>query len=183
MGLFHELEGNVEAALAWIDAFSDEDGFLRYSERSSFGLYNQGWKDSFDSISHADGSLAKSPIALAEVQGYVLHGEKADGRAVRTGWASSDRAKKLRQEASRLFWKFNEKFWMPDENFYAQAHRRRRPVRGDLVQPGPGPVGRDRGAGEGSALVSQTVRGRHVHRLGHPHAVVEGDPVQPAWLP
>jgi prepilin-type processing-associated H-X9-DG protein len=67
MGLFHDLESNVEAGLAWIDAFTDKDGFLRYSERSSFGLYNQGWKDSFDSISHADGTLAKSPVALAEV--------------------------------------------------------------------------------------------------------------------
>jgi glycogen debranching enzyme len=120
MGLFHELEGNIEAALAWIDRFSDEDGFLAYEERSSFGLYNQGWKDSFDSISHADGTLAHSPIALAEVQGYVFMAKKRMATMFdRLGF--EDRGKKLRQEATRLFWKFNEKFWMPDRNFYAQA--------------------------------------------------------------
>ncbi len=120
MGLFHELEGNIEAALAWIDLFSDPDGFLAYEERSSFGLYNQGWKDSFDSISHADGSLAQSPIALAEVQGYVYMAKKRMASLfARLGF--DDRAKTLRQEASRLFWKFNEKFWMPDGNFFAQA--------------------------------------------------------------
>ena len=32
---------------------------------------NHGWKDSHDSIVHADGSLAEGPIALVEVQGYV----------------------------------------------------------------------------------------------------------------
>jgi glycogen debranching enzyme len=120
MGLFHELESNIEGALAWIDAFSDEDGFLQYHERSSFGLYNQGWKDSFDSVSHADGTLAKSPIALAEVQGYVYMAKKRMAVLMdRLGF--EDRAKKLRQEVSRLFWKFNEKFWMPDRNCFAEA--------------------------------------------------------------
>ena len=36
------------------------------------GLVNQGWKDSSDSIFHADGSLAQGPIALVEVAGLCL---------------------------------------------------------------------------------------------------------------
>ncbi len=120
MGLFHDLEGNVKAALAWIDAFTDKDGFLRYSERSSFGLYNQGWKDSFDSISHADGSLAKSPIALAEVQGYVYMAKRRIA-VLYDRLGMGDRAKKLRKDAANLFWQFNEKFWMEDKKCYAQA--------------------------------------------------------------
>ena len=120
MGLFHDLESNVEAALAWIDAFTDKDGFLRYSEQSSFGLYNQGWKDSFDSISHADGTLAKSPVALAEVQGYVYMAKRRMA-VLYDRLGKNDLAKKLRKDAANLFWQFNEKFWMEDKKFYAQA--------------------------------------------------------------
>ncbi len=64
---------NIEAALGWIetDGDSDGDGFVEYGRKTAEGLANQGWKDSHDSIFHADGSLARGPIALAEVQSYV----------------------------------------------------------------------------------------------------------------
>jgi glycogen debranching enzyme len=59
------------AALAWIDHYGDADGdgFVEYMRRSKEGLVQQGWKDSQDSIFHADGRLAEPPIALVEVQG------------------------------------------------------------------------------------------------------------------
>lgn len=65
---------NLEAALAWIDNHGDVDGdgFVEYARRTADGLINQGWKDSHDSIFHADGQLARGPIALAEVQAYVF---------------------------------------------------------------------------------------------------------------
>ncbi|MFO1267047.1 MAG: glycogen debranching N-terminal domain-containing protein [Rubrivivax sp.] len=64
---------HVTAALEWIDRHGDRDGdgFVEYARRSAEGLVQQGWKDSRDSIFHADGALAEAPIALAEVQGYV----------------------------------------------------------------------------------------------------------------
>ena len=64
---------NIEAALAWIDTYGDRDGdgFVEYYRVSENGLTNQGWKDSCDSIMHADGQLATGPIALCEVQAYV----------------------------------------------------------------------------------------------------------------
>ena len=40
--------------------------------KTTSGLVNQGWKDPYDSIFHADGALAEGPIALCEVQGYVF---------------------------------------------------------------------------------------------------------------
>ncbi len=57
----------------WIDRYGDldGDGFVEYLCRSPRGIRNQGWKDSHDSIVHADGRLAEPPIALSEVQGYV----------------------------------------------------------------------------------------------------------------
>ncbi|QCI68520.1 amylo-alpha-1,6-glucosidase [Phreatobacter stygius] len=65
---------NIEAAIAWIDTYGDVDGdgFVEYSRRTAEGLVNQGWKDSHDSIFHADGTLAHGPVALVEVQAYVF---------------------------------------------------------------------------------------------------------------
>src|SRR3990172_199592 len=63
----------AEAALGWIDNYGDidGDGFVEYRCRSPRGMRNQGWKDSHDSIVHADGRLAEPPVALSEVQAYV----------------------------------------------------------------------------------------------------------------
>jgi glycogen debranching enzyme len=64
---------NAEAAMAWIDHYGDRDrdGFQEYQTRSSHGYDNQGWKDAWDAIPEADGTLAPLPIALCELQGYV----------------------------------------------------------------------------------------------------------------
>jgi glycogen debranching enzyme len=67
-----ELIGNLwpalERAIAWIDQHGDcdGDGFVEYSPAAETGLANQGWKDSHDAVFHADGKLAKGPIALIE---------------------------------------------------------------------------------------------------------------------
>ncbi|HVJ34834.1 MAG TPA: amylo-alpha-1,6-glucosidase [Terriglobia bacterium] len=73
LDLMRRLWPNIEAALLWIDNHGDRDGdgFVEYGRRTAEGLVNQGWKDSHDSIFHADGTLARGPIALAEVQAYV----------------------------------------------------------------------------------------------------------------
>jgi glycogen debranching enzyme len=65
---------HFEAALKWLDEYGDRDGdgYVEYGRMTDEGLANQGWKDSHDSIFHADGSMAKGPIALAEVQAYVF---------------------------------------------------------------------------------------------------------------
>jgi len=64
---------NIEAALTWIDEYGDRDGdgFVEYGRLTEDGLINQAWKDSYDSVFHADGILAQGPIAIAEVQAYV----------------------------------------------------------------------------------------------------------------
>ncbi|HEY3484351.1 MAG TPA: amylo-alpha-1,6-glucosidase, partial [Ilumatobacteraceae bacterium] len=63
----------VDAALAWIRDWgdSDGDGFVDYAPHDRRGLTNQGWKDSWDGVNFADGTLPTPPIALVEVQGYV----------------------------------------------------------------------------------------------------------------
>ena len=66
---------------------------LSWSTRSgrAKGLVNQGWKDSRDSIIHADGTLAQPPIALVEVQGYVYAAKKRLAPSS-TPWATARRA-------------------------------------------------------------------------------------------
>jgi glycogen debranching enzyme len=64
---------HVSAALGWVrrSIAADPAGFLRYRRSTPTGLVNQGWKDSWDGISCADGRLPSGPLALAEVQGYA----------------------------------------------------------------------------------------------------------------
>ena len=81
-----ELWPAIERALTWIDGPGDPDGdgFVEYARGAATGLSNQGWKDSFDSVFHADGSLAQGPIALVEVQGYVYFAKKLAASCART---------------------------------------------------------------------------------------------------
>jgi glycogen debranching enzyme len=117
-----ELWPAIEAALRWIDGAGDpdRDGFVEYQRASEQGLANQGWKDSYDAIFHADGSLAEGYIALAEVQGYVFAGKQLAARcALRLGKA--DQARKLTAEAQRLAGRFEEAFWCDELGTYALA--------------------------------------------------------------
>jgi len=117
-----QLESNVDAALKWIDDYADigRRGFTSYAVKSAGGIYNQGWKDSFDSVSHSDGSLAEKPIALAEVQGYVYMAKKRLAPLFTVLGREKDAAR-LDREAEGLKERFNRRFWMEDRKYFAQA--------------------------------------------------------------
>jgi glycogen debranching enzyme len=112
----------LDAALSWIDQWGDRDGdgFVEYEQRAPAGLVNHGWKDSHDSIVHADGSIAQGPIALVEVQGYVYEA-KLRIADVYEALGDEARAVRLRAEAGELRAAFNEAFWDADEGFFALA--------------------------------------------------------------
>jgi glycogen debranching enzyme len=117
-----ELWPSIEAALRWINGAGDpdQDGFVEYRRASEKGLANQGWKDSYDAIFHADGRLAEGYIALAEVQGYVFAGKRLAARcAVRLG--KNERAQQLDAEAKLLAERFEEAFWCEELGTYALA--------------------------------------------------------------
>lgn len=122
MTLFNELEENVEAALNWIDQYGDRDadGFVEYHQEASKGIANQGWKDSGDSIVHRNGELGETPIALSEVQGYVYHA-KVSMAEVYQLLDQTDKGEKLTADAVALKARFEESFWMEDQQFYALA--------------------------------------------------------------
>jgi glycogen debranching enzyme len=104
---------NILSALEWIDCYGDPDGdgFTEYQYKSKNGLVNQGWKDSFDSISHSDGKLAEHPIAMCEVQGYV-YDAKLQAALLARLMGDEDLSSRLNKEAAVLKKNFHEAFGM-----------------------------------------------------------------------
>src|SRR6478735_1902476 len=117
-----ELWPAIEAALQWIDGPGDpdKDGFVEYRRATEQGLANQGWKDSFDAIFHADGQLAEGYIALAEVQGYVFAGKRLAARCARR-MGLIEQAAQLESAALLLAERFEEAFWCEELGTYALA--------------------------------------------------------------
>jgi glycogen debranching enzyme len=120
--LVKDLLPHAYRALEWIDRYGDldGDGFVEYARRSSRGLANQGWKDSWDAILHRDGELAKAPIALAEVQGYVYEAKYRMASLLRA-FGDAPTADKLKKDAAEMAKRFEKAFWMPGRGFYALA--------------------------------------------------------------
>lgn len=122
---------HLETALHWIDKYGDldGDGFVEYYRRSSNGLQNQGWKDSHDSVSHADGTLAEGPIALCEIQGYAF-AAKMGMATLYEVQGNAERANQLRDEAMQLQYNFQSAFWCEEIGTYALAlDGKKRPCR------------------------------------------------------
>jgi glycogen debranching enzyme len=78
-----ELWPGIETALSWIDgpADRDRDGFIEYARANERGLANQGWKDSFDAVFHADWPPRRGPDRVGRGPGLCVCGQ-ASGRAV-----------------------------------------------------------------------------------------------------
>jgi glycogen debranching enzyme len=117
-----ELLPNMERALHWVDTYGDldGDGFLEYQASSPRGLANQGWKDSHDSVVHADGKIAQGPIALAEVQAYTYMA-KLRIADIYQALGRKEKAAELRSQATELKANFNERFWVESEQYFAEA--------------------------------------------------------------
>jgi glycogen debranching enzyme len=119
LALFGELRPQLDEALAWIDGYGDRDGdgLIEYLCRARHGLRNQGWKDSPDGVPDADGDPVEPPVALVEVQGYVVKARRGiarlfelDGDAARAG---ALRARAAEAEAALA------RFWASDPGGYA----------------------------------------------------------------
>ncbi len=116
------LRPHVDMALEWIDRYGDVDGdgFVEYAPHGEKGLIQQGWKDSSDSVFHADGTIAKAPIALCEVQGYVYAGKLAGAR-IYGACDDPQRKLQLETEAAELKHQFERTFWCDEISTYALA--------------------------------------------------------------
>jgi glycogen debranching enzyme len=120
--LIDAIWGSLLAATEWIERRLDNSptGFLDYARGEQTGLVNQAWKDSHDSMFHANGRFPRGPLAVVEVQGYAYAALNAmselaalRGDAVRSSaWSA---------RAERLCAAIEHQFWVPDMNFYAIA--------------------------------------------------------------
>jgi glycogen debranching enzyme len=113
---------HIVAALDWIRNSGDVDGdqFVEYARHSENGLIQQGWKDSHDSVFHADGTLPRGPIAVCEVQGYAYGAWMAAARlAFLRGNTRS--AEQWHACAESLQARFEEAFWCDRLGTFALA--------------------------------------------------------------
>jgi glycogen debranching enzyme len=112
----------LERAAGWISRQTDSHplGLLAYARGADSGLSNQGWKDSGDSIFHADGRFPDGPIALVEVQGYVYAAYRT--MATLTARRGDPRAAaRWTKRAEALQATVEDRFWMADQGFYGIA--------------------------------------------------------------
>jgi glycogen debranching enzyme len=136
--LIRQLWPHFQSALAWIERYGDRDGdgFVEYARRSRTGLSNQGWKDSFDAVFHADGRLAEGPIALCEVQAYVFAARRAMA-LMASALGDEGLARTQAAQAEDLRRRFETAYWCEDLSTYALAlDGEKKPCRVRASNPG-----------------------------------------------
>ncbi|HEX8037201.1 MAG TPA: amylo-alpha-1,6-glucosidase, partial [Ktedonobacterales bacterium] len=79
---------------------------------------NLAWKDSYDAVVYADGTIVPQPKGLCELQGYVYDAKVRMAEAF-DALAEPEQAKQLRDEAETLKRRFNDVFWMEDQGCFA----------------------------------------------------------------
>ncbi|MGF6598824.1 glycogen debranching enzyme [Paraburkholderia sp. GAS448] len=121
-GLVDELWPALQRAAQWVAGVCDRNrlGLLDYQRASDGGLANQGWKDSHDSVFHADGHFPDGPIALVEVQAYAsaAFDTMAHFATLRD---QHDDAARYAKRATSIRACVEEKYWMEDSGFYGIA--------------------------------------------------------------
>jgi glycogen debranching enzyme len=108
----------LEAAVGWLlrRLAEDELGLLSHHRTNPHGLENQVWKDSWDSMSHADGTICnlEAPVASVEAQALAYD-------ALVEAAADHPSPAALLEAARRLERAVEEHLWVddPEGGFYA----------------------------------------------------------------
>jgi glycogen debranching enzyme len=125
-GLAHEvvdrLLPHADRALTWVTEFGDRDGdgYVEYERATDRGERHQAWKDSAAPVHFPDGTVARGPLALAEVQGYVYAAYLARSHfAAEAG--DDEGAEAWRARATDLRTAFNRDFWVDGDGWLALA--------------------------------------------------------------
>ncbi|TIP79269.1 MAG: amylo-alpha-1,6-glucosidase, partial [Mesorhizobium sp.] len=120
MAFVDSLWPSLCAAAEWTEEASRPTGFVTYQRAAESGLANQGWKDSHDSVFHADGRTPRGPIALVEVQGYAFAAFRGLAALARRR-GEIDRADHWESSAEAMRAAVERHFWLDDLGFYALA--------------------------------------------------------------
>jgi glycogen debranching enzyme len=99
-GFESEIGDALDGAVAWLlrRLASDELGLLSYQRVNPHGIANQVWKDSWDSMSHADGTVANHAAPVASLEAQAL----AYDALVEVGELHA--ADRLAQAVEKHFW-------------------------------------------------------------------------------
>ncbi len=128
---------HITLALEWMETYGDldGDGFIEYARHGEKGLIHQGWKDSYDSVFHADGELAEGPVAICEVQAYAYAAWMAGARLASV--RGDARGDQWNSRAERLRTRFEAAFWCESLGTYALAlDKHKRPCQVRTSNPG-----------------------------------------------
>jgi len=120
------LKENLLMAFKWLtdrdyNPNISEEGFLFYKRRSPYGLDNQGWKDSGDSITYSSGKIARPPIATIEAQGYKYRALVSFADLMKHIDRNSNHIEIALKEAERVKKNIHLFFQYKRRNFYAIA--------------------------------------------------------------
>jgi len=138
LDFLQEVEEPLMRAAEWVVRYGDRDGdgLLEYLRRSTVGLENQGWKDSFDSVLDEQGHIPPSPIALVEVQGYAFDAMKKAAELFRV-LGHGDRAEWAMQQARALRERFLERFTSTEDKAFIYAlDGQKRPIQAKTSNEG-----------------------------------------------
>jgi len=113
-----EMATALESCLSWCFNYGDldGDGYIEYQKESPLGLDNQGWKDSWDAVVDKEANLVSSPIALVEVQAYYYLALLEAARLLKA-LGRKEEAEQLTQKAKELKIRFNQDFWLKEEDY------------------------------------------------------------------
>ncbi len=109
-----ELLPTLRRALEWLEGYGDPDGdgLVEYLDTDGTGLANQGWKDSFNAVRFHDGSFARPPIALCEVQAYAHRAALDAATLLDAVPGAGGDADRWRGYAAALAGRFRSRFWV-----------------------------------------------------------------------
>jgi glycogen debranching enzyme len=115
-------QGTLERCCNWIRRrLKDGGGFIYYAPAPGSEMdknRNQAWKDSGDAVVDHEGCVRTPPLAMVEIQAYA-YGALAQASELFVLLGKEKLASELKKEAAELKKRFNERFWMPEEEFYA----------------------------------------------------------------
>jgi glycogen debranching enzyme len=121
--LLKRQEAVFEDCLSWIEYKLEEgQGFVYYAPMldTKFNNRNHAWKDSADAIVDREGKIVLPPLACAEIQAYAFMA-LLSATEIHMAMGRPIKARNTFKMAMELKKRFNEKFWMEDEKFFALA--------------------------------------------------------------
>ena len=184
--LVRELEREARAAINWIDQYADlmGNGYISYKRRNEkTGLENQSWKDSWNSISYADGRLPSFPRATCELQGYAYDAKIRAARLARLVWKDEAYADRLESRGGGPQAPLQPRLLARRSRLLrARARRRREPGRLARVEQRPAALERDRRRQQGEVGRRPPDGPAALVGLGRPHARRGRGPLQPGRL-